>query len=42
RRIGADGAARGTAPCATHPSRLDLAAAQQAQLTEQTQQPALA
>ncbi|MGZ2361659.1 hypothetical protein LRE75_34115 [Streptomyces sp. 372A] len=42
RRIGPDGGARGTAPCATHPSRLDLAAAQQAQLTEQPQQPALA
>ncbi|MEU4030611.1 zinc finger domain-containing protein [Streptomyces anulatus] len=42
RRIGPDGGARGTAPCTPHPSRLDLAAAQQAQLTEQTQQPALA
>ncbi|MEU3008035.1 hypothetical protein [Streptomyces sp. NPDC006863] len=42
RRIGPDGGARGTAPCATHPSRLDLAAAQQAQLTEQTRRPALA
>ncbi|MGW1234712.1 zinc finger domain-containing protein [Streptomyces californicus] len=42
RRIGPDGGARGTAPCAPHPSRLDLAAAQQAQLTEQNQQPALA
>nr|WP_237498669.1 MULTISPECIES: hypothetical protein [unclassified Streptomyces] len=42
RRIGPDGGARGTAPCATHPSRLDLAAALQAQLTEQAQQRALA
>ncbi|MFD4790404.1 hypothetical protein ACFWN1_25800 [Streptomyces sp. NPDC058459] len=39
RRIGPDGVARGTAICATHPSRLDLAAAQQAQLAVQTQQP---
>ncbi|MCX5395591.1 hypothetical protein [Streptomyces sp. NBC_00102] len=36
RRIGPDGGTRGTVPCATHPSRVDLAAAQQAQ------QPALA
>lgn len=42
RRIGPDGGARGTAPCATHPSRLHLATAQQAQLAEQTQRPALA
>ncbi|MFE6977041.1 hypothetical protein [Streptomyces sp. NPDC057682] len=41
RRIALDGGARGTAPCATHPSRLDLAAALQAQHAEQTQ-PALA
>ncbi|MET8658629.1 zinc finger domain-containing protein [Streptomyces griseus] len=39
RRIGPDGGAHGTAPCATHPSRLDLAAAQQ---PEQAQQPAAA
>ncbi|MER7312673.1 zinc finger domain-containing protein [Streptomyces halstedii] len=39
RRIGPDGGARGTAPCSTHPSRLDLATAQQA---EQVQQPAVA
>ncbi|MGA5200531.1 zinc finger domain-containing protein [Streptomyces variegatus] len=43
RRIGPDGGARGTAPRATpHPGRLDLAAAEQAQRTEQAQQPALA
>ncbi|WP_326734012.1 zinc finger domain-containing protein [Streptomyces sp. NBC_01022] len=39
RRIGPDGGARGTAPCATHPSRLELATTQQA---EQVQQPAVA
>ncbi|WMD05628.1 hypothetical protein [Streptomyces sp. FXY-T5] len=43
RRIGPDGGARGTAPRATpHPGRLNLATAQQAQHTEQAQQPALA
>ncbi|GAA2530847.1 MULTISPECIES: zinc finger domain-containing protein [Streptomyces] len=43
RRIGPDGGARGTAPRATpHPGRLDLAAAQQAQQTEQVRQPAMA
>ncbi|MFI6489115.1 hypothetical protein [Streptomyces sp. NPDC050564] len=43
RRIGPDGGARGTAPRATpHPGRLDLAAAQQAQPSEQVQQPAMA
>ncbi|MFF4020627.1 hypothetical protein [Streptomyces sp. NPDC001843] len=41
RRISPDGGARATAPRATpHPGRLDLAAAQQAQHTEQVQQPA--
>ncbi|MFF5727964.1 hypothetical protein [[Kitasatospora] papulosa] len=42
RRIGPDGGARGTAQCAPHPSRLDLAAAQQAGQTSQVQQPAVA
>ncbi|MFH8591589.1 zinc finger domain-containing protein [Streptomyces rimosus] len=42
-RIGPDGAARGTAPRAKpHPGRFDLAAARQAQESEQAQQPALA
>jgi len=40
RRIGLDGGARGTVPCSTHPSRLDLAAAYQAQRADQAQQPA--
>ncbi|MCZ4123657.1 zinc finger domain-containing protein [Streptomyces sp. H39-S7] len=40
RRTGPDGKARGTAPCATaHPSRLDLATAQQ---NQQAQQPSMA
>ncbi|MFJ6433309.1 hypothetical protein [Streptomyces sp. NPDC091416] len=39
RRIGPDGGARGIAPCAAHPSRLELATTQQA---EQVQQPAVA
>jgi hypothetical protein len=42
RRIGPDDGARGTVPCTTHPSRLDLAAAQQAAQNEQVQQPAVA
>ncbi|MEW1724802.1 hypothetical protein [Streptomyces sp. NPDC093109] len=43
RRIGPDDGARGTTPRATpHPGRLDLAASQQAQQTEQAQQPAVA
>ncbi|MCX2969419.1 MULTISPECIES: zinc finger domain-containing protein [Streptomyces] len=43
RRVGPDGGARGTAPRATpHPGRIDLAAAQQAQQTEQVRQPTMA
>ncbi|MFB8128604.1 zinc finger domain-containing protein [Streptomyces mirabilis] len=43
RRIGPDDGVRATALRATpHPGRLDLAAAQQAQQTEQAQQPAMA
>ncbi|MDX2621302.1 hypothetical protein ABZ745_28600 [Streptomyces sp. NPDC013082] len=42
RRIGPDGGARGTSQCAPHPSRLDLAAVQQAGQTAQVQQPAVA
>lgn len=43
RWIGPDSGARGTAPRATpHPGRLDIAATQQTEQTEQAQQPALA